>query len=150
MRVNMRTRLWIAPLIFSMSLFVSGQDWQHCKSDAGSFQQLKDSVRSVTKMHVYSGWNQKDFSRFGDITSVALLQSLSYDEMTAPQTLRDVLFIIRRAFGCPGGCAVVADDRKPRVTLLLLDQLHKLTRGPDQLAVDEMKNFVIQQVHSTE
>lgn len=146
----MRTRLWIAPVILSMSLFTSGQDWQHCQSDVGSFQQLKNSVRSVTTMHGYSGWNEKDFSRFGDMTSVALLQSLSYEEMTAPGALKDILLIIRLAFDCPGGCAVVADDRKPKVTLLLLDQLHNRTRGPDQSAVDEMKNFVIQHVHSTE
>ena len=146
----MRTRLWLAPAILSTSLFTSGQDWQHCQSDAGSFQQLKNSVHSVTNMHGYSGWDEKAFSRFGDMTSVALLQSLSYDEMTAPQTLRDVLLIIRFAFDCPAGCAVVADDRKPKVTLLLLDQLHNRTRGPSQSAVDEMKNFVIQHVHSTE
>ncbi|HWY70346.1 MAG TPA: hypothetical protein VNX88_16880 [Terriglobales bacterium] len=146
----MRTMLWVAPAILSMSLFTSGQDWQHCQSDAGSFQQLKTSVHSVTTMHGYSGWDEKAFSRFGDMTSVALLQSLSYDEMTAPQTLRDVLLIIRLAFDCPAGCAVIADDRKPKVTLLLLDQLHNRTRGPSQSAVDEMKNFVIQHVHSTE
>ena len=144
----MRTRLLIAPAILSMSLFTSGQDWQHCQSDAGSFQQLKDSVHRVTTLHGYTGWDEKTFSWFGDITSVAVLQSLSYDEMTTPEVLRDVLLIIRLAFDCPSGCAILADDRKPRVTLLLLDQLHNRTRGPNQLAVDEMKKFVIK--HGTD
>jgi hypothetical protein len=146
----MKTSLWVAPAILSMSLFTPGQDWQHCQSDAGSFQQLKDSVHSVTTMHGYSGWDEKAFRRFGDMTSVALLQSLSYDEMTSPTMLRDVLLIIHLAFDCPSGCAIVADDRKPKVTLLLLDQLHNRTQGASQSAVDETKNFVIQQVHGTD
>lgn len=140
----MRTRLWVAPAILSMTLFTSGQDWQHCQSDAGSFQQLKESVHRVTTMHGYTGSDVGDFSRFGDMTSVAVLQTLSYDEMTTPEVLRDVLLIIRLAFDCPSGCAIVADDRKPRVTLLLLDQLHDRTRGPNQSAVDHMKKFVIE------
>lgn len=146
----MRSRPWVAAALLSISLSTSAEDWQHCQSDAGSFQQLKNSVHSVTTMHGYSGWDQKAFSRFGDMTSVALLQSLTYEEMTAPQTLRDVLLIIHLSFDCPGGCALVADDRKPKVTLLLLGQLHNRTQGPSQSAVDETKNFVIQHVHSNE
>ena len=130
-----------------MSLFTRGQDWQHCQSDTGSFQQLKGSVHSVTTMHLYDSWAVKDFRRFGDMTSVALLQSLSYDEMTSPKILRDVLSIIHIAFDCPAGCGIVADDRKPNVTLLLLDQLHNRTRGASRSAVDETKNFVIQRVY---
>jgi hypothetical protein len=79
-----------------------------------------------------------------------VVQKEGYEEMTAPGTLKAVLLIIRLAFDCAGGCAVVADDRKPKVTLLLLDQLHNRTRGPDQSAVDAMKNFVIQHVQTTE
>ena len=33
---------------------------------------------------------KKPFSRFGDMTSLAVLQSLNEDEMTNPQTLRDI------------------------------------------------------------
>jgi hypothetical protein len=84
--------LWVAPAILSMSLFTSGQDWHHCQSDAGSFQQLKDSVHEVTTMHLYSGWAEKDFRRFGDMTSVALLQSLSYDDMTSPKDVEKRAF----------------------------------------------------------
>jgi len=56
---------------------------------------------------------KKPFSRFGDMTSVAVLQSLNEDEMTNPQTLRDILSIIRFAFDCPSRCVVVSDDRRP-------------------------------------
>jgi hypothetical protein len=142
----MRPRLLIAPAILFVTLFTSGQDWQHCQSDgAGSFQQVKDSVHSVTTMHGYSGCDEKSFSRFGDMTSVAILQSLNDDEMTTPQTLKDVLLIVRFAFACPSRCVVVPDDRKPRITLLLLEELHHRTRGLSQLAVDDPKKFVVRQ-----
>ena len=69
----MRPRLLIVPAILFLTLFTSGQDWQHCQSDgAGSFQQVKDSVHSVTTMHGYSGLDEKSFSRFGDMASVAV------------------------------------------------------------------------------
>lgn len=127
--LSMRTRFFLPSAILLASLFASPQDWQHCQSDgAGSFQQVKDSVQRVTTMHGYSGFDEKAFSRFGDMVSVAILQRFNV-EMTAPPTLRDVLSIVRFAFACPSRCIVVAVDRKPRVTLLLLEQLHDHTRG---------------------
>ena len=84
------------------------------------------------------------------MVSVAVLQSLNDREMTAPQTLPDVLSIIRLAFACPSRCIVVSGHQRPRVTLLLLKRLHNHTRGPNQLAVDETQKFVLQQVQSTE
>jgi hypothetical protein len=151
MELSMRPRLLLAPAVLFVTLFTSGQDWQHCQSDgAGSFQQVKDSVHGVTTMHGYSGWDEKSFSRFGDMTSVAVLQSLNDDEMTAPQTLKDVLLIIRSAFACPSRCVDVPDDRKPRITLLLLKELHNHTRGPSQLAVDDTTKFVLRQAQGTD
>ncbi|MGP0017961.1 MAG: hypothetical protein ACLPHP_05290 [Candidatus Sulfotelmatobacter sp.] len=147
----MRTAFLLVAAILFVTLSTSGQDWQHCQSDgAGTFQQVKDSVHRVTTMHGYSGWDEKSFNRFGDMVSVAILQSFNDVEMTVPQTQRDVILIIRFAFACPSTCIVVPDDRKPRVTLLLLEQLHNHTRGPDQLAVDDTKGFVLKQVHSAE
>jgi hypothetical protein len=151
----MRAGLFFALAIFFLTLVTSGQvvrqDWQHCQSDgAGSFEQVKESVRGVTSRHGYTGWDEKLFSRFGDMTSVAILQTLTDDQLTTPQTLRDVLLIVRFAFGCPSPCVVAPDDRNPRVTLLLLDELHNRARGPSQLAVDEVKRFVIQQVQGTD
>ena len=151
----MRARVFLAPTIFCVTLFMSAQDlrqdWQHCQSDgAGSFQQVKEAVHRMATEHGYTGWDEKSFSRFGDMTSVAVLQTLSDDQLTTPEVQRDVLQIIRFAFGCPSRCIVVPDDRKPRVTLLLLDKLHSRTRGPSQLAVDEVKKFVIQQVQGTD
>lgn len=147
----MKSWFLLAPAILLVNLGTSGQDWQHCQSEAaGSFQQVKEAVHRVMSMHVLTGFDEKSFGRFGDMTSVAVLQSLNEDEMTNPQTLRYVLVIIHSAFGCPSRCVVVADDRKPRVTLLLLNRLHDHTRGPSRLAVNETKKFVIQQANGTD
>jgi len=147
----MSTVFFLTPVILFATLFTSGLEWQHCPSDgAGSFQQAKDSVHRVVTAHGYSGFDEKSFSRVGDMVSVAVLQSLNDREMTAPQTLRDVLSIIRFAFACPSRCIVVSGDQRPRVTLLLLKRLHNHTRGPNQLAVDDTQKFVLQQVQSTE
>ena len=118
----MKTALLLALSVLFATPSTSGQDRQHCQSDgAGSFQQVKDSVCQVTTMHGYSGLNEKSFSRFGDMVSVAILQSLNDDEMTTSQTLRDVLLIVRLAFACPSRCVIVPDDREPRVTLAVND-----------------------------
>jgi len=142
----MRTAVLLVNAILLAAASAPSQDWQHCQSDgAGSFQQVKDSVRRATTMHGYSGWDEKSFNRFGDMVSVAILQSLDDAGMTSPQTLRDVLMIIRFAFACPSTCIVVADDRKPRVTLLLLERLQKHTRGHNRSDVDDTKKFVLKQ-----
>ena len=53
----------------------------------------------MTSTQVHSSFDEKSFSRFGDMTSVAVLQSLNEDEMINTQTLGDVLSIIRSVLG---------------------------------------------------
>jgi hypothetical protein len=82
----MRARVFLASTIFFLTLFTYGQDWQYCQSDgAGSFQQLKESVHRVTSTHGCTGWDEKSFSRFGDMTSVAILQTLTDDQLITPR-----------------------------------------------------------------
>jgi hypothetical protein len=77
----------------------SSEDWQHCKPDGQySFVELKSLVRSATTIHGYSGWYEKAFSRAGDQTAVAILQSLSDPEMASPEALNYVLLILHLAF----------------------------------------------------
>jgi hypothetical protein len=122
------------------------QDWQDFRKDGGySFRDVKDSVRRVTTDHGYSGWDEKRFNRAGDLTSVAILQTVDDAQMTAPEVLRDILAIVRDAFACPARCVATASDREPRVTLLLLEHLHNHTSGKMQLDVDETTRFLIAQ-----
>jgi hypothetical protein len=82
---------------------------------------------------MYTGWDEKTFNRPGDLVSVAILATLNDSEMTSPETVRDVLTILRAAFACPRRRVIAIGDREPpdidifggRETLLL---------GTDQLA----------------
>jgi len=140
--------LFIAVLVVTQ--LASGEDWQQCKPDGSySFVELKNLVRSGITIHGYSGWHEKAFSRAGDLTAVAILQSVSDTEMKSPETQKVVLSMLQLAFECPHQCVLVTDDQQPRITLLLLDHLqHTAIRGM-QARIEAVKRFVIQQASDT-
>lgn len=133
-----------------LSPAASPQGWQNCKPDGSySFAEVKAAVRRVTTSHGISGWDDKTFNRSGDLVPLAIVQSLSDHEMTSPQTLNEVLLILRDAYAC-ARCVTPPSDREPRVALLLLEHLHNRTSGKMQVSVDETKKFITQQGHSVE
>jgi hypothetical protein len=69
--------------------------------------------------------------------------------MVSSEHVKDVLRILRIAFACPHRCVKVADDRRPRMTLLLLEHLNEITRGKMQADIEEAKQFVLQQSSTT-
>ena len=123
-----------------------GQSWQYCKPDGGySFAEVKAAVRRVTTSHAYSGWDVKTFNRSGDLVSFAILQTLTDKEMASPQTLQEVLLILRDAFACASRCVMVSSDQQPRIAALLLEHLHDNVKGKMQSEVDETMKFISQQ-----
>ena len=136
-------RLFLAGTLLAAS-YASAPDWQDFRKDGGySFKDVKESVRRVTTDHLYTGWDEKRFNRAGDLTSVAILQTVSDAQMTSPEVLHDVLNIIREAFACPERCVSTESDRKPRVALLLLEHLHNHTAGNLQSDVDELTRWLL-------
>jgi len=136
----------LVPAILFAALTACAQDWQDCKPDGSySFKEVKDSVRRVTTTHGYWGSDVKAFNRSGDLASVAILQMLNDREIGSPQTLQDVLVIIREDFACTSRCIAAPSDRQPRVALLLLESLHNKTRGKMRSDVDETRQFLLQQ-----
>ena len=53
--------------------------------------------------------------------------------------------MIRSAFACPQYCVKVTDDRRPRVSLLLLEHLNEITRGKMRAEIEEVKQYILQQ-----
>jgi hypothetical protein len=94
---------------------------------------------------MYSGWNEKTFNRSGDLVAVAVLKTLDDSEMGSPETAKWVLLVIRWAFACPQYCVKVTDDRRPRITLLLLEHLNEITRGKMQAEIEEVRHFLLHQ-----
>jgi len=141
----MRVHCLLACVVF-LSLASRAQDWQQCKPAGDySFNDVKAAIYRVTSSGGYSGWDEKTFNRSGDLAAVAVLKTLDDSEMASPETARWVLFIIREAFACPQYCVKVTDDRRPRISLLLLEHLNETTRGKMQAEIEEVKQYVLQQ-----
>ncbi len=122
---------------------------QDCKPDgSASFAQLKNSIRRFTTSHGYSGWDEGDWNRSGDLASVAIVQSLPDNQMASPQTLREVLLVLHEAFACPSRCVTAPSDRHPRISLLLLEHLQNRSSGKMQSEIEETKEFILE--HSLE
>jgi hypothetical protein len=111
---------------------------------SASYAQLKNSIRRFTTSHEYSGWDEKDWNRSGDLASAAIVQSLPDNQMTSPQTLREVLLVLREAFACPSRCVMAPSARQPRITLLLLEHLQNKSSGKTQSEIEETKEFILE------
>jgi len=132
--------------VLFLTLAVWAQDWQECKPEGDySFNDVKAAIHRVITAQVYSSWDEKMFYRSGDLVAVAVLKTLDDSEMASPDHAKDVLRIIRSAFACPEYCVKVADDRRPRMTLLLLEHLNEITGGKMQTDIEEVRHFILQQ-----
>jgi hypothetical protein len=125
------------------------QDWQACKPQGDySFNDVKAAVHRVTSSQMYSSWDEKTFNRSGDLVAVAVLKTLDDSEMASSENAKHVVRILRSAFACPDRCVKVTDDRRPRMTLLLLEHLNEVTRGKMLADIEEAKQFVLQQART--
>ena len=133
--------------VFLGTLAARAQDWQACKPEGDySFNDARAAVNRVTSSRMYSGWDEKTFARSGDLVAVAVLKTLDDSEMASLENAKFVLLILRMAFDCPQKCVKVTEDRRPRMTLLLLEHLNEITGGKMQTDIAEAKHFILQQV----
>jgi len=133
--------------VFLGSLAAPAQDWQACKPERNySFNEVKAAVHRAASSRMYSGCDETTFNRSGDLVAVAVLKTLDDSEMASPENLKFVLLIVRMAFDCPQ-CVKVTDDRRPRMTLLLLEHLNEITGGRMQTDIEEVKHFILQQAN---
>jgi hypothetical protein len=131
------------------SVTASAQDWQACKPEGDySFNDVKAAVHRVMSSRMYTGWDEKTFNRSGDLVAVAVLKTLDDSEMASRESAKWVLQVIRAAFACPQYCVKVTDDRRPRMTLLLLEHLNEITGGNVQTDIEEAKRFILQQAQA--
>lgn len=144
----MKTGRLLSLVIVLGAIVASGQD---CKPDnPTSLANAKDSVRRAMTMHGYTGWDDKVFSRAGDMAAVAIVQTLSESEIASPDTMKLVLTILRLAFGCPSRCVTAPSDRQPKVTMLLIERLQNTVSGRMLPQIDETRDFILQQTRGLE
>ena len=136
-------------LVFLGTFAAQAQDWQACKLQGDySFNDVKAAIHRVMSSGMWTGWDEKTFNRSGDFVAVAVLKTLDDSEMASSDHAKDVLRIIRSAFACPDRCVKVSDDRRPRMTLLLLEHLNEITAGKMRTDIEEVKQFVLQQART--
>ncbi len=81
-------------------------------------------VRQATQGGLWTGFLEKQIDRLGDRIGIALLKIYSLDELGREALAKAYLPVIRAAFSYPHLIAR-PEDRKPDVTLLLLQSLPK-------------------------
>jgi|SRR5215469_14960208 len=123
---------------------------QECSPSTDTLAALKHTVHSIVKGGEVAGYDIKRFWRSGDMVAVAILQTLSDSEMATPDTARQVLSILREAFGCPSTCIADKAERVPRVTILLLDHLQDSSGGTLRSEVTETKKYILEQTSKAE
>jgi hypothetical protein len=58
-------------IVFLGTVAAPGQDWQDCRPQGDySFNDVKAAVHRVTSSQIYSSWDEKTFSRSGDLVAV--------------------------------------------------------------------------------
>lgn len=130
------------------ALTATAQEWQSCRPES-DFNDVKAAVHRVTSSRMYTGWDEKIFNRSGDLVAIAVLKTQDDTEMASAENAREVLLVLRSAFACPQRCIKVADDRRPRMTLLLLEYMNGITQGKMQADIEEVRKFVLQQARKT-
>jgi hypothetical protein len=97
---------------------------------------------------VIHSFSQKSLFRLGDGVSIAILKILDDSALTNPETVRDLLPIVRDAFAAPQFISIAA-NKTPKVTLFLLNYLRLKVSDPEtQLAVQETAEFVEHQTRA--
>ena len=135
------------PYLFSLLMVCSSIiSWcQNCPVDGEySFTDVKSSVLRFTSEHAYTGWDEKIWSRSGDMAAVAIVKMVPEAQMTSPNTVREILLILREAWACPR-CAKSPDDQQPNVTALLLEHLQANSSGPIQSEIAKTRTFILKQ-----
>lgn len=96
----------------------------------------------VGELRMRHSFSQKQLARLGDGVSVALIKILDQQEILDPKTLPVVMAMIREAFSNPSLISI-EENKKPQITLMLLDQLRSKLRDQQMNAeIDETVSFV--------
>jgi hypothetical protein len=136
----MRSAVFLSCLLLTV---IASLHAQSDEPDAYSINVVRHALskRSGTPK-IINSWSQKQLLRLGDGVSIALIKALDERDLTDPATVRDFLPMIRDSFAEPRLIAV-EEDRKPKVTLLLLNFLQRsVLDTPTQEAIGQTVEYV--------
>lgn len=131
-------------IIAMMLVWAMSSRAEDCKpDDFSSFNNVKEAVRGVIQKGMLTGFDDKLLSRSGDMTALAILKTIPDAELTKSDTIPRVLDLLRLSFSCLSRCVETCSDREPRVTLLLLDHLHEVSKRRVRKQVEEIRKLVL-------
>ena len=120
---------------------------QECATDEfGSFCVTKAAVLRVLSYPAYTGSDEKVLNRAGDMAALAVIRSLSMEDLNSPEKARQILLILNLAFAAPQ-LITANTNRRPTAAMLLLDHLSSTNYGKGQ--VNEIENARNGIQHST-
>jgi len=111
-----------------------------------SFTETKAAVLRVLSYPSYTDSDEKILNRSGDMAAIAIIRSISMQDLESPEKTRQIVLILNMAFAAPQLIAT-SEDRQPTATVLLLDELSKTNYG--RAYVDEIENVRKEIQHST-
>jgi hypothetical protein len=102
---------------------------QKCSNDDfGSMCEVKAAVIRLLSYPAYTSWDEKILNRAGDAAALALVRSLSMEDLNSSEKERQTLLILKLAFEAPQLIAVNT-DRRPTAAMLLLGYISNTNYG---------------------
>jgi hypothetical protein len=114
---------FLLPVMFI--LLTSASFAQECPNDdIRTLCETKAAVLRLLSYPTYTVSDEKILNRAGDMAALAVIRSISIEDLNSAEKARQVLLILKLAFAAPQ--LIVADaDRRPNAAMLLLDYLSK-------------------------
>jgi hypothetical protein len=121
---------------------------QDCSQDEfASLHDVKGAVSRLLSFPGYTGWDEKTLNRSGDLAAIAIMRSVTIQEMDSPAKARQILLILHMAFAAPQLIAG-SSNRTPTAAMLLLDELERTNFGRQPNVISNSR-FEIQHNTST-
>ena len=125
------------------SLAAKAQDCRN--TDFESFSDVQGAVSRVLSGPGYLGRDEKILKRSGDLAAMAIVKTVTVQEMNLPEKARQIVLILQVAFAAPE-LIPVSCNRTPTTALLLLDVLRRTDYGRQENLIENVR-FEIQ--HNT-
>lgn len=119
---------------------------KHSSGDLVAFGETKAAVLRVLSYPSYTASDQKILNRAGDLAAIAVIRSISMQDLESPEKVRQILLILNLAFSSPQLIAT-SENRRPTAAMLLLDKLSQTNYGRER--VNEIENVRNEIQHST-
>ncbi len=136
---------FLLPVMFILLTYTAVA--QECSNDDfDSFCETKAAVFRVLSHPSYTGSDEKVLNRAGDMAALAVIRSLSTEDLNSPEKARQIMLILNLAFAAPQ-LITANTDRRPTAAMLLLDHLSKTNY--DREHVNEIANTRYEIQHNT-